>query len=44
MAIGVKIKEFLDEARNSRRYILGWNTVFDISRLLAFELEENAST
>jgi hypothetical protein len=35
-----RCKRFLEEARAARRYIVGWNTVFDIQCLLALDLED----
>jgi hypothetical protein len=35
-----KCRAFLLEARRSRRYIVGWNTVFDIMCLLALGLDD----
>lgn len=34
------MREFLTEARDAKRRIVGWNTVFDISWLLAYGLDE----
>lgn len=35
-----KCRAFLEEARKSKRYIVGWNTVFDIQCLCAIGLED----